>query len=459
MTARLCEANASFSSTRSRSADVDAGAARAACAPPGPARCPSRAGRRRRRREATNAPSGSAPSSRARSSLAITSAAAPSLIPLELPGGDRAVLAERRLQRGELLGVVSGRGCSSRVDARRPGRARRRSGRPRPRPPSAAATRARTRPGPRARRPSARRRSRRSRPSTRAGTAPPSAGSGSASRASCPRRSGCRAGTRFSGFAITSGARLIDSTPPATNRSPSPAITAWQAPTTAASPEAHRRLTVTPATDSGSPASSAAIRATLRLSSPAWLAQPNQTSSISPAGDARALDRRRDRESRRGRPAAPRRARRRSGRPACGRRRGSPPCTRGPVYGRRRCRADEARVERVRLGTGRPREAVSRRAAAASSWVVAVDVHAGQRRGGVDRTCPRRTARPVPPRGSAVEPSRRLVVRGIDVGLGVGRLGQVAANHGWSMRWMSSSSCSSIQVDETRRAGAHLRLT
>src|SRR3954471_25052252 len=81
-------------------------------------------------------------------------------------------------------------------------------------------------------------------------------------------------GNARSGFAVTSGARDIDSTPPATNRSPSPAAIAWQAPTTAERPDAQRRLTVTPATDSGSPARSAAIRATLRLSSPAWLAQP-----------------------------------------------------------------------------------------------------------------------------------------------------------------------------------------
>ena len=80
---------------------------------------------------------------------------------------------------------------------------------------------------------------------------------------------------------MTSGARDIDSTPPATKRSPSPAAIAWQAPTTAESPEAQSRLTVTPATESGSPASSAAIRATFRLSSPAWFAHPNQTSSIS----------------------------------------------------------------------------------------------------------------------------------------------------------------------------------
>ena len=88
----------------------------------------------------------------------------------------------------------------------------------------------------------------------------------------------------MSGLAIANGARLIDSTPPATNRSPSPASTAWQAETTAASPDAQSRLTVTPATDSGRPASSAAMRATLRLSSPAWLAQPKWTSSISAAG-------------------------------------------------------------------------------------------------------------------------------------------------------------------------------
>ncbi len=68
---------------------------------------------------------------------------------------------------------------------------------------------------------------------------------------------------------MASGARVIDSTPPATKRSPSPAMTAWQAPTTAARPDAQSLFTVTPATDSGSPASSAPIRATLRLSSPA----------------------------------------------------------------------------------------------------------------------------------------------------------------------------------------------
>ena len=55
---------------------------------------------------------------------------------------------------------------------------------------------------------------------------------------------------------------------------------------------------MTPATESGSPASSAAMRATLRLSSPAWFAQPNQTSSISPVGNTGAVDGRADRERR-----------------------------------------------------------------------------------------------------------------------------------------------------------------
>jgi hypothetical protein len=112
-------------------------------------------------------------------------------------------------------------------------------------------------------------------------------------------------GNAVSGFAVTSGARDIDSTPPATKRSPSPAITACAAPTIADRPEAQRRLTVTPPTDSGKPASSTAMRATLRLSSPAWFAQPSQTSSICSTGTpARST-------------AACPPARRRNARPAC----------------------------------------------------------------------------------------------------------------------------------------------
>ena len=82
-----------------------------------------------------------------------------------------------------------------------------------------------------------------------------------------------------SALSITYGARVIDSTPPAMNTSPSPAPIACAAEFTACSPEPHSRLTVCPATSTGSPARSAAMRATLRLSSPAWLAQPKTTSS------------------------------------------------------------------------------------------------------------------------------------------------------------------------------------
>ena len=68
---------------------------------------------------------------------------------------------------------------------------------------------------------------------------------------------------------MTNGARVIDSTPPAMAKSISPVRIARAASPTALSPDAHSRLTVTPGTVSGNPASSSAMRATLRLSSPA----------------------------------------------------------------------------------------------------------------------------------------------------------------------------------------------
>ena len=75
-------------------------------------------------------------------------------------------------------------------------------------------------------------------------------------------------------FGIAYGARVMLSTPPATNTSPSPHLIARAAALIAARPDEQRRLNVTAATDTGKPARSAAIRATLRLSSPAWFAQP-----------------------------------------------------------------------------------------------------------------------------------------------------------------------------------------
>jgi hypothetical protein len=68
---------------------------------------------------------------------------------------------------------------------------------------------------------------------------------------------------------ITNGARVIDSTPPANIRSASPILMARAAVPTASRPEPQSRLTVPPGTVVGNPASSTAMRATLRLSSPA----------------------------------------------------------------------------------------------------------------------------------------------------------------------------------------------
>jgi hypothetical protein len=65
------------------------------------------------------------------------------------------------------------------------------------------------------------------------------------------------------------------STPPATTSDLSPVAIARAPAMQASRLDAHSRLMVAPGTRSGSPASSSAIRATLRLSSPAWLAHPS----------------------------------------------------------------------------------------------------------------------------------------------------------------------------------------
>ena len=89
-----------------------------------------------------------------------------------------------------------------------------------------------------------------------------------------------------SALPMTSGARVIDSTPPAITTSSSPARMARAAVPTASMPDAHSRFMVVPGTLAGRPASRAAMRATLRLSSPAWLAQPRITSSTASASSA-----------------------------------------------------------------------------------------------------------------------------------------------------------------------------
>jgi hypothetical protein len=99
----------------------------------------------------------------------------------------------------------------------------------------------------------------------------------------CVCQSLASVGYGTSGFGSTNGARLMLSTPPATIRSASPDPTARAAWTIASPPDAQSRFTVTPGTVTGSPASRAAMRATLRLSSPAPLVSPRITSSTRPS--------------------------------------------------------------------------------------------------------------------------------------------------------------------------------
>jgi hypothetical protein len=88
------------------------------------------------------------------------------------------------------------------------------------------------------------------------------------------------AGKPFGGFGSTHGARVIDSTPPVRTTSASPVSIAREPIIAASRLEPHSRFTVVPGTAVGRPASSAAIRPTLRFSSPAPFALPQTTSSI-----------------------------------------------------------------------------------------------------------------------------------------------------------------------------------
>jgi hypothetical protein len=75
------------------------------------------------------------------------------------------------------------------------------------------------------------------------------------------------------------GTMLIDSAPPAISTSASPTRMRSAAICTAVRPEAQKRLTVTPPTVSGRPASSTAMRAMFRPCSPSGMAQPTMASS------------------------------------------------------------------------------------------------------------------------------------------------------------------------------------
>ena len=97
----------------------------------------------------------------------------------------------------------------------------------------------------------------------------------------------CAVGKPLAGLSTTHGARVMLSTPPATTTSASPTATARDPSMTASMPEPHSRFTVAPGTVTGKPASRVAIRATLRLSSPAPLASPRYTSSTETGSSAR----------------------------------------------------------------------------------------------------------------------------------------------------------------------------
>ena len=234
---------------------------------------------------------GSTPSSRAPLSDATSSAAAPSLSPDELPavteplpsvrnaGLSFASDLERRVGANEL--VLRRRASASPFFCGdlAPARSRRRSGPRCAPPPPSAATAARTRPDPRATRRTARRRSPRSGPSSRCRSArcifgltkrqPRLVSNSSTSRANGllalrhhvrrARHALDAAGDVQVAVAELHGARGVRDGAHARGAQP-----------------VHRlaRARVT-----GSPASSSAMRATLRLSSPAWLAQPSTTSA------------------------------------------------------------------------------------------------------------------------------------------------------------------------------------
>ena len=85
------------------------------------------------------------------------------------------------------------------------------------------------------------------------------------------------------------------STPPATISAASPDLIARAATPTASIPEPHRRLIVEPGTPCGSPASSADMRATLRLSSPGLRAAVDHVVDRRPVDVAVTLDERLER--------------------------------------------------------------------------------------------------------------------------------------------------------------------
>ena len=131
------------------------------------------------------------------------------------------------------------------------------------------------------------------------------------------------------GLAITNGARVIDSTPPAMNTSPSPAVIALRrAALTACRPEPHSRLTVSPG-DLDRQAGQQHRHAARRCGCPrrpGWRRRGSRRRR--PPGRRRCAPAAPGPRARPGRRAAPRAARRRTGRTACAGRRRRRACAR-----------------------------------------------------------------------------------------------------------------------------------
>src|SRR3569833_3117283 len=84
----------------------------------------------------------------------------------------------------------------------------------------------------------------------------------------------------FSGFGMTSGERVMDSTPPATTSEASPTWIARLACITASRPEPQRRLTVLPGTLVGQPADAAAAPARAARAAEGHLAHCGRTEAV-----------------------------------------------------------------------------------------------------------------------------------------------------------------------------------
>ena len=162
-----------------------------------------------------------------------------------------------------------------------------------------------------------------------------------------------RGPTAASALAMTYGARVIDSTPPPMNTSPSPTAIAWAAELIAWSPEPHSRLTVSPPTSTGQPGQEQRHPRDVAVVLAGLVGAAEDDVLDERRVDARRGRRRRGSRPRRGRRAGPTRGRRRSGRSASGPpRRSTPRGAAGRGLGSRPIVGAGGRTARVAAGAG-----------------------------------------------------------------------------------------------------------